>query len=503
MVLLSPNFERSPIAQRPFLRDGVARRSDMATRLSEDRMYERVLASDAAFDGRFFFGVVSTGIYCLPSCRARKPQRRNVRFFPSCEAARAAGLRPCRKCHPDDFARGADPVLETVETLVGELRAAPGRFADVRALVGRSGFGSSRLFELVRRHYHTTPAELLVRARVDTARTLLETTALPLVEVAAEAGFESQSTFHEQFRRRNGMTPSAYRDLAEARSFDVALPPEYPLGHLRRALSRDEQSLTERLDGDTYRTVLHFVSGPRLVRIRLKADHVTVEAPVGTAFQAHAAVVGILGLEQDAAAFARQARRLGFARLVRGREGLRIVQTPTVFDGLLWSIVGQQVAFGFACTLRRRLVERVGRGDFDGLWAPPTPADVAALEVGDLVPLQYSRQKASYLVSISRMIAEGRLDAEGLRHQSATRVERSLLALRGLGPWSVNYVMMRSLGFLDCVPYGDTGVTSGLQTLYNLELRPDVDATRRLMEPFSPMRSLATTHLWQINRPSP
>ena len=63
--------------------------------------------------------------------------------------------------------------------------------------------------------------------------------------------------------------------------------------------------------------------------------------------------------------------------------------------------------------------------------------------------------------------------------------------------------MMRALGFLDCVPYGDTGVTSGLQTLYNLDLRPDVDATRRLMEPFSPMRSLATTHLWQINRPSP
>ena len=86
---------------------------------------------------------------------------------------------------------------------------------------------------------------------------------------------------------------------------------------------------------------------------------------------------------------------------------------------------------------------------------------------------------------------------------SATRAERTLLAVRGLGPWSVNYLMMRSLGFADCVPIGDTGVTSGLQTLFRLEERPDADGTRRLMSVFSPHRSLATAHLWQINRPAP
>ena len=78
-------------------------------------MFARVLASDAACNGRFFTGVLTTGIYCLPSCKARKPKPENVRFFPTVEAARAAGLRPCKKCHPDDYARGADPVLEDVE----------------------------------------------------------------------------------------------------------------------------------------------------------------------------------------------------------------------------------------------------------------------------------------------------------------------------------------------------------------------------------------------------
>jgi AraC family transcriptional regulator of adaptative response / DNA-3-methyladenine glycosylase II len=98
-------------------------------RLTNATMYARVLASDASYNGRFFFGVTSTGIYCLPACKARKPRPENVRFFPTCEAARASGLRPCRKCHPDDFARGADPVLESIETLVAEMRADPAAFA--------------------------------------------------------------------------------------------------------------------------------------------------------------------------------------------------------------------------------------------------------------------------------------------------------------------------------------------------------------------------------------
>jgi AraC family transcriptional regulator of adaptative response / DNA-3-methyladenine glycosylase II len=85
---------------------------------------------------------------------------------------------------------------------------------------------------------------------------------------------------------------------------------------------------------------------------------------------------------------------------------------------------------------------------------------------------------------------------------SATRAERILLGVHGLGPWSVNYIMMRALGFADCVPIGDTGVTSGLKTLFKLEERPDADGTRRLMSVFSPHRSLATAHLWQINKPS-
>ena len=472
-------------------------------RLNNATMYARVLASDATCNGHFFFGVTSTGIYCLPSCHAKKPKPENTRFFPTCEGARAAGLRPCKKCHPDDFARGADPVLESVEVLVGEVRTTPQNFPDARAIVRRSGFGATRLFELLRLHYHTTPADLLVRARVAAAKQALLASNAGLAEIAGTVGFESLSVFHANFRQLNGLTPAAYRGLATAREFEITLPAGFPLGYLRRALSRDTHGVTERLVGEVYTSAVRLGDTPALLTLHLSKDKVRAEISRGSGVEAHALVVGLLGLDQDAAAFARLAKRLGLARLVAGRHELRISRTPSVFDGVLWSIIGQQINFPFACLLKRRLIERAGVLLEDGLYAPPTPTAVAALEPSDLRPLQFSRQKADYVIQTARLIASGKLDLEVLRTMSATRAERTLLAVRGIGPWSANYLMMRSLGFPDCVPLGDTGVTSGLQDLLKLEVRPDIDATRRLMVVFSPYRSLATAHLWQFNQPIP
>lgn len=473
--------------------------------LSHARMYGRLLAGDATYNGRFFTGVLTTGIYCLPSCKARKPRSENVRFFPSCEAARAAGLRPCKKCHPDDYARGADPVLETIETVVGELRAQPEAFTDARAVVRRTGFGTTRAFELLRQHYHATPAELLLHARLAKAKRRLLESDSALADIAFAAGFESLSGFHDNFLRYNGLTPAAYRELKHATACTLRLPPDYAMPYLRRALGRDPQSVTERLTGNIYTCAIRLGETPHLLRLTLGPTTVAVTysgAP-GALPGVHAIATGLLGLDQEAEAFARLARRLGLARLVSGRPGLRLSQVPSVYDGLLWSIIGQQINFPFACLLRRRLTELAGTPVADGLIAPPTPAAVAALDPAALRERQFSRQKADYLIAISRLVAGGTLDLAGLRSLSATRAERTLLAIRGLGPWSVNYLMMRALGFADCLPLGDTGVTSGLQSLLKLETRPDADATRRLMAVFSPYRSLATAHLWQFNQPAP
>ncbi|HEY5079352.1 MAG TPA: Ada metal-binding domain-containing protein [Opitutaceae bacterium] len=478
-------------------------------RMTHSHMYSRFAAGDAAWNGRFFTGVLTTGIYCLPSCKARKAKSENVRFFMSCEEARAAGLRPCLKCHPDDFARGSDPVLETIEALVAEVRSHPGRFRDARSIVRRSGFGTTRCFELFRQHFHTTPADLLVRAKIDAARRLLVGADSPLTEVAHEAGFESISVFHEHFRTLNGMTPSGYRALRRPGPFELDLPRGFPLAHHLRTLGRDPHSATERLTGEIYETAADLAGVPAVVRVRFSGGKaaVSVEAadPLGVhqRVAAHRQVREMLGLDQDAAAFARLARRLGLGRLVAGRPRLRLARTPSVWEGLLWCIIGQQINLPFACLLRRRLVENTGTPLPGGLFSLPAPGRIARMEPAELRPWQYSQKKAEYLIGAARLVAGGKLDLAALPAMSATRAERTLLAVRGLGPWSVNYLMMRSLGFADCVPLGDTGVTSGLKTLFKLDERPDADATLRLMSVFSPHRSLATAHLWQINKPIP
>ncbi len=472
-------------------------------RSSHASLYARLLARDPTHDGSFFTGVLTTGIYCLPSCHARKPLAANVRFFPTCEAARAAGLRACKKCHPDDYASGADPVLATIEAVVAELRAAPARFPDAASLVRRTGYGTTRAFELFRQHFHATPAELIATARLARAREKLLSTTAPLAEVAFASGYESLSAFHDAFRGRTGLTPAATRALPHDTGFSLALPPGYVLDRVLAGLGRDPHSLAERREGAVFHAATRLAGTPALLRMDFStADTVRVTLPpaLPTTLRPLAAerVAALLGIAQDAAGFARLAKKLGLGRLVAGREPLRLLQSLDPWDALVWAILGQQINLPFAFRLRRALVELAGTPVGAGLHAPPTPATVAALPPEALLARQFSRQKIAYLLDTARLVASGALDLDQLAAGSATRAERTLRAVRGLGPWTVNYVMMRGLGFADCVPYGDTGVTSGLQKLLALDVRPDADATRRLMLPFSPHRSLATAHLWQL-----
>jgi AraC family transcriptional regulator of adaptative response / DNA-3-methyladenine glycosylase II len=403
-------------------------------------------------------------------------------------------------------AKKSEDALEAIEALVAEIRAQPGRFPDAASMATHCGFGETCVGALLRQHYHSTPEDLLRQARLAAAKQSLLAANAPPSAIARLVGYASTAQFEDDFRTFNGLTPAAWRLLRnEGRHFSVSLPEGYPFGYLRRALTRDRQSITERLEGDVYRTAIRLEEKAHGLTMTLARDRVLIslEASTRERPRVHETIAGLLGLGQNTAAFARLARRLELERLVEGRPELRIFQTPTIFDGLLWTIVGQQINLPFACLLRRRLIEKAGTPMANGLHAPPVPQTLAGLEPADLLPLQFSRQKADYVVSISRKIAEGALDLEALRGMSATRAERTLLALRGLGPWSVNYVMMRSLGLADCLPLGDTGVTSGLISLFGLQRRPDAAATRRLMARFSPFRSLATAHLWQLDRPHP
>ncbi|MGH9173559.1 MAG: helix-turn-helix domain-containing protein [Vicinamibacterales bacterium] len=478
-----------------------------ATRLTltRDEMIEKMLASDPAENGRFIVGVRTTGIYCLPSCRPpRKPKPENVEFYATPEEARAAGLRACKLCRPDDHYLGQHAGETLVEGLVAGIALDPGAYRNAGNLAAAAGVSQTKLHELFRAHYHTTPAELLARVRVATARRMLLHGTRPVAEIAFEAGFESLSAFNENFRKYTATTPARFRRLLEEPSFELTLPEDYPLARILTYLGRDRNSLTERIDGQTCTIAWRVGDEPALVRITFEDSLARCEVVVPSGpgpeliEELHGRVLATLGLTVDPLRF--EAQVLGspeLAPLIDGQRGLRVPLIADPFDGLTWAIVGQQINLPFAYLLRRRLIELTGEPVGEGLYAPPSAETVAGLESEALLPLSFSRAKAGYLIGAARSVVDGRLPLDALAGSSATRIERTLLAVRGIGPWSAHYLMMRHYGFLDCVPVGDTGLTSGLKQFFALDERPGRVETLALMGRFSPYRSLASFHLWQ------
>jgi AraC family transcriptional regulator of adaptative response / DNA-3-methyladenine glycosylase II len=164
----------------------------------------------------------------------------------------------------------------------------------------------------------------------------------------------------------------------------------------------------------------------------------------------------------------------------------------------MWAILGQQVNLRFAYKLRNAVTRRYGVELANGLYAPPNPEAIIAADENDLRAMQFSGAKARYLIGAAKDL--GPLLETPIHARlalSATRLEKQLNAVHGIGTWTTNYVMMRALGFADCLPIGDTGLTSGLQRFHSLEVRPGADDTVRLMAALSPHRSLATFHIWQ------
>lgn len=467
--------------------------------LTREQMLDRMAANDASYDGVFVVGVHSTGIYCLPSCRARPPKPQNVHFYETIEQAREVGLRACKKCRPDEFTAGIDPELDRLRTALIAVRTEPGRFRGIDDLAHAVAMSSSTLFAATRHYYGTTPGALLAQSRIRSACLRLRESNEPVGEVGLTVGFETSSAFYENFRRRTGMPPAAYRRLAGSRAFTLELPGGMPLGHLLHYLARDPEGTTERSTDDGFELGLWAGQTPCHVEVRLKGNEAFVtlhgDGDLDT-FSVHGQLVRLFNLSADPKPFEDHLRSVGRERLFHGREGMRIPQSPRPFDGLVWSIVGQQVNLAFAATLRRRLTEIAGTPIGNGMYAPPTPASVAALTVASLMPHQFSARKAEYLIGAAREIMEGRLDLETLAEAPMATMEATLRAIRGIGPWSANYLMMRALGAPDCVPLGDTGLTSALSRFFDVP-RPNAEETLALMEPFRPYRSLATYHLWQ------
>jgi AraC family transcriptional regulator, regulatory protein of adaptative response / DNA-3-methyladenine glycosylase II len=466
--------------------------------MDDDRRYHHFLQRDQAYDGKFLTGVLTTGIYCLTSCPARRPKRENVRFFSTPDEARRSGLRPCHRCHPDWFYRGEEWYESLFELTVARVRKTPASFPDIAAIGAAAGISRTALNDLFREHGHESPAAFLRRVRVEQVCRLLESGMKPAY-AAACAGFEGTSAFHQQFLARTGLTPGGYAGLgddpSDTREFQVRLPVGYRCREVLDFYGRDPLSVSEEVSAGGLKKALLIDGQASLVQISFQANSAIVRATGGNSFAAHRAVVRMLGIDADASGFERQfADDPLLGAMFRRQRGLRIPLTPEPWEAIAWAIMGQQISVKAAVALRRELIAALGLQHKSGLRAHPTAEAVAGLDVEALRKLKFSRSKAEYLIAAAQAVVGGELPILNLRDLSARHSARLLGNVRGIGPWTVQYAFLRGFGFADCLPSGDAGLAQGLGRL-NGE-RPGEPEVRAIMSRFAPFRSLATYHIW-------
>lgn len=189
------------------------------------------------------------------------------------------------------------------------------------------------------------------------------------------------------------------------------------------------------------------------------------------------------------------------SRAVDAFYGLRIMGIPDLFEAVCWGVLGQQINLPFAYTLKRRLVEAFGRSvEFSGetYWIFPTPNDIAGLTVGDFEGLQMTVKKSEYLIGVAKLMAEGNLTKEMLLNTGELKTaEKILVNIRGIGPWTANYILMRCLRFPSAFPIDDVGLHNAIKHLLGTETKPTKDEIYRLSANWSGWEAYATFYLWR------
>ncbi len=481
--------------------------------------YRAVKSRDNRFDGVFFIGVTSTGIYCRPSCPALTPAKKNATFHRSAAAAQAAGFRACKRCRPDatpgspDWDVAADVAGRAMRLVCDGLVEREG----VDGLADRLGYTPRHLQRLLVAELGAGPLGLARARRAHNARTLIETTPMPFSDVAFAAGFSSIRQFNDTVREVYASTPTQLRRGSRSApegpfsgrgKVELRLPVRQPFaGHeLLRFLAARSVPDVEQCGDDWYERTLALPHGVGRVRLTFVEPapyvrcglEVTDLRDVGTAVER---CRRLLDADADPVAVDDE---LGadpwLAPHVRATPGLRVPGTVDGDEIAIRAVLGQQVSVAGAVTLAGRLAQAHGEelpGDasYDGprrLF--PSAAALAEVDPEDL-PMPRARGRA--LVGLCGALAARDVILD--RGADRDEVRADLLALPGIGPWTADYVSMRALGDPDVFLPTDVGVRRAMTRLG----RAPADADQ-LSRRWRPWRSYGLMHLWStLDHPQP
>jgi len=472
-----------------------------------DKLWAAVEAGDARFDGWVFCGVTSTGIYCRPSCPARTPKRANVRFFATAAAAQVAGFRACKRCRPDatpgspDWDRRADLVGRAMRSIANGVVDREG----VGGLAARLGYTERHLHRQLVAVVGAGPLALARAQRAQTARILLETTDVAIIDVAFAAGFRSVRQFNETVREIFATTPSELRRRARrgarlegSGAVLLRLPYRPPLdaaGLVAFLGLRAVGGVEQVIDG-AYRRSLGLPYASGVVELCPRDGHVEARFWLEDLRDLAAAVQrcrALFDLDADPQAVN---EALGgdalLGPLVAVAPGRRVPGHVNGHELAVRAVLGQQVSLAGAATLAGRLVSAYGQRLQSPLGTVthvfPT---AAALSDADPEHLAMPAARRRALLGLVTRLAVGDLTLDGGADRDDAR--RRLLAVPGIGPWTAAYVAMRALRDPDALLGTDLGVRHALEQMGH-DGRPA--AVERLAERWRPYRSYAVQHLW-------
>jgi AraC family transcriptional regulator of adaptative response / DNA-3-methyladenine glycosylase II len=472
----------------------------LSTPLDPEICYRALLTRDGRFDGRFFTGVRTTGIYCRPVCPAQTPKLENVTFYPSAAAAEVAGFRSCLRCRPEraPATAPAHPIVDRAMAIIAE-----GLDPEAPGLAERLGIGERQLRRLFATHLGASPKAVMQTRRHLLARQLVVETDLPLTEVALAAGFDSLRRFNHVFSALYGQPPSRMRRAAkrprDSRGLTLSLPyrPPYDWPGIIAVLKAHAIPGVEAVTDDAYTRI-----------ITLGGHHGTVVVSPGGADSLSALIDfpvlrciprivanlrRIFDLGADPGPIdAVLAGDPGLAALVAARPGLRVPGAWDGFELAVRVILGQQVSVAAGGRLAGKLVSQFGTPvettipGLTGLF--PTPARLVAEAEVISLNLNMPRARAAAIVNLARAAAEtpGLLE----RGEGLDASVRRLCAVPGIGPWTAQCIALFALREPDAFPPRDVGLQRALGL-----------TDRQLMaraEGWRPWRAYAAMHLWMV-----
>ncbi|MFD2164801.1 AlkA N-terminal domain-containing protein [Thalassotalea euphylliae] len=457
------------------------------------------LSKDARFDGKFFTAVVTTGIFCRPICTARAPKEENVRYFENAEQAQNAGYQPCKRCLPELAPEQSLPVeiKRLTKSLVNE-------GLTVAELADKFDLSERHVRRLFQKQFSMAPSKYAHHQRLLAARKLITGTSLPVSDICFSAGFTSVRRFNESVKATYGETPTQMRKRSGkiTRESEITIllsyrPPfdwQAMLSFFRlRQLPGIEQVTDDKymrsitLDGSTGWIEVEEVPNKHALKLTLAIEDISLLNQVISRVRAMFDLDAEMPLIHD-----HLSQDELLARVIRHNPGIRLPGCWDIFEFSIRAILGQQVSVKAATTLAGRIASRYG-GELN-LTHPSLHQCFPSVEQLHGADYENIGLTQTRIATLKRWVEFFSNNASLFDNYTDLAVlEKTLTDIKGIGPWTVNYLAMRGLSDPNAFPASDLGVIKALSVGDN---RLSTKAIIARAEPWQPWRAYATLYLW-------